>query len=66
MDNTLKCRDIKGNVPGFLRLGNFHSKDRKDVREIGRNDDIVGSGPSTRVVGIKVPSGMKARQINPL
>lgn len=26
MDNALKARDIHGNLPGFVRLGAFHSR----------------------------------------
>ena len=36
-------------------MGAFHTRERKDFHETGKNDDIEGSGPGTVVIGIKVP-----------
>jgi hypothetical protein len=65
-DFSLKCRDIDGNHPGTTMLGNFHSRARKEFREPTKNDDIKGSKAGTLVRGIKMPEGMKIREINPL
>ena len=42
-EKNLNSRDIVGNNPGSKTLGNFHSRERRQVREIGQNGDIVGS-----------------------
>ena len=42
-DNALKSRDIKGNNPGSRTLGAFHERSRKDIREVGKIDDILGT-----------------------
>lgn len=57
IDKSLKCRDILGNNPGATRVGAFHTRERKDVRPVGRNDDIDGTQAGTKIVGIKVPEG---------
>lgn len=61
----LDASDIHGNKPGSKTLGNFHSRERRDVPAVGRNDDIIGSGPGTLVKGIKRPEGVD-RKFNPL
>ena len=62
----MKTGDIKGNKPGSTRLGVFHSRERRSIREIGRNDDIEGSKPGSLVAGIRVPTGAVQRVCNPL
>ena len=61
----LNASDIQGNKPGSKTLGNFHSRERKDVKAVGRNDDIIGSQPGSLVKGIKRPEGVD-RMHNPL
>ena len=46
-DNSLNSKDIHLNSAGSSRLGNFHTKLRKDFFKIGKNDDIKGSQPKT-------------------
>ena len=43
VDKNLQSRDIKGNRPGSTTLGSFHSRDRRQIREVGKNNDIIGS-----------------------
>ena len=66
MDPSLRSRDIHLNKPGSKKLGNFHTMDRRDVREIGNNLDINGSTPGTLIKGIKLPDGAVKRISNPL
>jgi len=66
MERNLKSRDIKGNNPGSSVLGNFHSRERRQIREVNYSKDIQGSVPGTLVHGIKRPEGMKNRTTNPL
>ena len=40
MDNSLKCSDIYGNVPGSSVLGAFHNRERRGYKKTGNNDDI--------------------------
>ena len=63
---ALKSRDIHGNAPGSRVLGAFHTRPRTSFKVTGKNDDIVGSKPGTLVKGIKVPTAIKQRHINPL
>lgn len=62
----MKSRDIQGNEPGSMAKGPFYNRVRRSVKNIGKNDDIEGSQPSTLVKGIKVPKGMIPRRVNPL
>ena len=62
---ALDSSDIQGNKVGSKTLGNFHTRIRKDVKVIGRNDDIIGSNPGSLVKGIKRPDGVD-RKFNPL
>ena len=39
---------------------------RRTYRDIGKNDDITGSGAGTVKHGIRVPEGFKQRIVNPL
>lgn len=57
-DRYMTSKDILGCQIGTRTLGNFHSRERRQVREIGRNEDIVGSKPGSLVHGIKVPEGV--------
>ena len=66
MNSNLNTRDIHGNMPGTRVLGNFNNRERRQVREPGKNDDIDGTKPGSLVIGIKVAPGQKARNNNPL
>ena len=61
---SLKCRDIHGNMPGTKMLGNFHNRDRRQIRDVNKNDDIQGTIVGSLVKGIKMPEGHKLRHIN--
>ena len=39
----LQVRDIPGTAPGSKRQGNFHSRDRKDFREINNIAEVPGA-----------------------
>ena len=58
MDRSLKVSDIDGNKPGTRGLGAFHSRERRQIRNIGKNDDIEGSNSGSLVMGIRVPKGV--------
>mmetsp|Transcript_7930 Transcript_7930/g.13308 ORF Transcript_7930/g.13308 Transcript_7930/m.13308 type:complete len:158 (+) Transcript_7930:671-1144(+) len=66
MDNALKSRDIVGNLPGTKVLGNFHTRERRQVRNLVNNSDIEGSNPGSLIRGIKMPQGKESRVSNPL
>lgn len=40
---SLTTNDIQGCAAGTGNLGNFHTRDRKDIREINLTKDIVGA-----------------------
>jgi hypothetical protein len=54
---NMKCRDIHGNMPGTKKLGNFHNRDRRQIRDVNKNADIQGSNVGSFVKGIKMPEG---------
>lgn len=53
----MSTKDIHGNNIGSATHGNFHSRERRQVRQIGNNQDIAGSNPGSLIKGIKVPEG---------
>ena len=53
----MQSSDILGNKPGSKRLGNFHSRERRQYGNPASNNDISGSTPGSLVKGIKVPEG---------
>jgi len=55
----MSTKDIHGNTTGSKLHGSFHSRERRQVREVGNNKDIVGSHPGSLIRGIKVPEGQK-------
>jgi hypothetical protein len=36
-------KDIPGTVVGSKTIGNFHSRDRKEYREINKTEDVPGA-----------------------
>jgi len=58
---SLTTSDILGCKIGTKRLGNFHSRERRQIREIANNTDIYGSNAGSLRKG---PNTI--RSINPL
>jgi hypothetical protein len=58
---SLTTSDIHGCRIGTKRLGNFHSRERRQIREIANNTDIYGSNAGSLRKG---PNTI--RSINPL
>jgi hypothetical protein len=58
---SLTTNDIHGCKIGTKRLGNFHSRERRQIRDITNNTDIYGSNAGSLRKG---PNTI--RSINPL
>ena len=54
---NLNFRDVQGNTCNTRSLGNFHNRERRQVRDPVKNDDIFGTQCGSLIHGIKVPAG---------